>query len=117
MEMYNEFEGTGGEWLVNTTALEPNKEILITDEDGRGICRMPKEVLASEFIKAKSKAETMANAKLIANAPRVLKELQRLVFLHTCEQEGIGSGMPTPKEWIEAVEEAHQSIQKSLGYE
>jgi hypothetical protein len=36
--------------------------------------------------------------------------LERLVFLHQCEQEGISSGMPTPKQWIDAVEVAEQAL-------
>lgn len=32
--------------------------------------------------------------------------LADLVFLHGCEQEGIESGMPTPEQWEQAVDNA-----------
>jgi hypothetical protein len=36
--------------------------------------------------------------------------LEKLVHLHLCEQEGIGIGMPTAEEWIEAVKDAEQAL-------
>jgi hypothetical protein len=32
--------------------------------------------------------------------------------LHLCEQEGIASGMPTSKQWIEAVNKLSEAINK-----
>lgn len=34
-----------------------------------------------------------------------------LVHLHMCEQEGIASGMPSPDEWIKAVDKAAEACQ------
>lgn len=51
---------------------------------------------------------------LIAAAPDILKSLKKLIHLHCCEQEGISSGMPTPKEWFESVNDASESIPESL---
>jgi hypothetical protein len=54
-----------------------------------------------------------ANALLIAAAPDLLEALQKLVFLHTCEQEGITSGQPTPDDWFSAVHAAELAIEKA----
>lgn len=43
-------------------------------------------------------------------ADELRKALARLVFLHECEQEGIGSGQPKPEEWIKAVQEAEEAL-------
>jgi hypothetical protein len=39
--------------------------------------------------------------------------LSRLVFLHECEQEGLSSGQPTFKQWIEAVDKASEALSKA----
>lgn len=66
-------------------------------------------------IYAIQKEEQKKNAQLIVAAPELLKQLQNLIHLHTCEQEGIGSGQPTPKEWMEAVDKAHEAVLKAIG--
>jgi len=35
-----------------------------------------------------------------------------LLHYHLCEQEGVGSGQPTPAEWLEAVDK----LSEALGY-
>jgi hypothetical protein len=32
-----------------------------------------------------------------------IKAVDHLIHLHMCEQEGIGTGMPTPDDWYKAV--------------
>lgn len=34
----------------------------------------------------------------------------QIVHLHLCEQEGIGSGQPTPKQWLDAVDKLSKAI-------
>lgn len=41
---------------------------------------------------------------------KVVLALEKLVFLHGCEQEGIESGQPTPDQWIKAVNEAEEAL-------
>lgn len=43
---------------------------------------------------------------LIQDANALYDALADLVFLHGCEQEGIESGMPTPDQWEQAVDNA-----------
>lgn len=45
-------------------------------------------------------------------AEKLEKALELLVHLHLCEQEGIDEGMPTPKQWYEAVEQAEQALEE-----
>jgi hypothetical protein len=59
--------------------------------------------------------EAKANALLIASAPELLEKLEQLVFMHSCEQEGIGCGMPTTVDWYNAVKQAYLVIQKAKG--
>jgi hypothetical protein len=40
----------------------------------------------------------------------LLEALKELVHLHGCEQEGIGSGQPTPEQWYKAVDKASLAI-------
>lgn len=63
--------------------------------------------------------DVSANADLLADAPLILQRcmeledvLTKLVFLHTCEMEGIASGQPTLKEWEDAIELASQALSK-----
>ena len=34
----------------------------------------------------------------------------QILHLHICEQEGIGSGQPTPKQWLDAVEKLSTAL-------
>lgn len=69
----------------------------------------------------------IVNAKLIAFAGNLaqkynieaiedlIESSKTILEYHLCEQEGIGSGQPTPKQWLEAVDklsEALKSIEK-----
>lgn len=60
--------------------------------------------------------ESFANARLMTMAPRLLSALMELVFLHECEQEGISSGMPTAKQWMDAVERAEAVIEETTTF-
>ena len=42
----------------------------------------------------------------------LIEALEELVHLHMCEQEGIVSGQPTPKQWLKAVDKASEAIHK-----
>jgi len=39
-----------------------------------------------------------------------IEKIEHLIHLHVCEQEGISSGQPTPKDWMKAVDEAHEAV-------
>jgi hypothetical protein len=41
---------------------------------------------------------------------KLREALERLVHLHNCEMEGIGSGQPTPAQWYEAVNQASEAL-------
>ena len=45
----------------------------------------------------------------------IIKALADLVFLHGCEQEGIESGMPTPDQWEQAVDNAVMALKGVKG--
>lgn len=38
--------------------------------------------------------------------------LTELIHLHTCEQEGLSSGQPTPQQWFEAVDKGIKALEK-----
>lgn len=42
----------------------------------------------------------------------VVTALKDLVHLHLCEQEGLSSGAPTPKQWLESVDKAVEALNK-----
>ncbi len=48
-----------------------------------------------------------------AEIARLRGALERLAFLHQCEQEGLSSGMPSASDWIEAVDNAQQALTES----
>lgn len=51
------------------------------------------------------------NIKELKEQNKMLREaLEKLVFMHTCEQEGISSGIPTPNQWLQAVDEAQEAL-------
>lgn len=103
--MKTEFKGTPGAWLATYDRGSSNWIIDVIDD---------KEQLVASAI-AGDKIESEANARLIAAAPEILEALQNLVFLHGCEQEGIGSAMPTWGQWMEAISKAEKAINKALG--
>jgi len=49
-------------------------------------------------------------SELLKQRDELLEALKRLVYLHMCEQEGIGSGQPTFEQWMKAVEKAEAAI-------
>ena len=103
-----EFKGTKLPWIIDVTdksiKLDPTF-LTIVDENGD---MFAKALLLSNV------EECHANAKVMVAAPELLKALQNLVHLHLCEQEGISSGQPTPYEWLKAVEDSNESINKAL---
>lgn len=38
---------------------------------------------------------------------------KQIVHLHLCEQEGIGSGQPTPKQWLDAVDKLYKALHEA----
>ena len=48
-------------------------------------------------------------------AADLYEALKHLVHLHNCEMEGIESGMPSYKDWMDAVMDADKAIQKAEG--
>lgn len=103
--METEFKGTPGAWFA-TYDLGYSTWIIDVIDD--------KEQLVA-FAIPDSKIESEANARLIAAAPEMLEALQKLVFLHSCEQEGIDSAMPTRGQWMDAISKAEKAINKALG--
>lgn len=101
-----EFKGTNGEWEIKTG----------NEENGRGKFSITTdESNIATIWDAVEEEETIHNAKLIAAAPDLLEALQNLIFLHSCEQEGIGNSQPKPSQWFEAVDKAETAIAKALG--
>jgi uncharacterized coiled-coil protein SlyX len=49
-------------------------------------------------------------SELESEVERLKGVLRHLVHLHICEQEGIGSGQPTPQQWMDAVDKASELI-------
>ena len=52
-------------------------------------------------------------SELLRQRDELREALTELVHLHGCEQEGIGSGQPTPEQWFKAVEKAELAITKT----
>src|SRR5690349_19590289 len=97
----NEFKGTKGKWM--------NRDLSIFTSDKEN------KIAVCEIVNDNYDTESLGNAQLIASAPELLEALQGLVFLHMCEQEGLSSGQPEPKQWLEAVDKASEAINKALG--
>jgi hypothetical protein len=100
------FKGTPGPW---TFEAEASNGIIIESELGEVT-----SVIADNEDDLLTELE-WDNARLIAASPDLLSALQNLVHLHTCEQEGISSGHPTPIQWMDAVDKASEAISKALG--
>jgi len=101
---------TPGPWEIS-----PKNEAIITGENGDVNIATMWEAFHLDERTGERVEEAYANARLIAAAPDLLEALENLVFLHTCEQEGIESGQPTPEEWYTAVNAAEKAIQKAKG--
>lgn len=104
-----EFKGTKGEWSLHKHAFA----CVISDESDSIVANCGTG--SRNFDRESQIAEQEANAQLISAAPDLLKALQHLVHLHTCEQEGIESCQPTAIEWFDAVAKAGQALQKAVG--
>lgn len=62
--------------------------------------------LKDEIIDDKTDFEDKQRAQI-----KVLTEsLTELVHLHACEQEGLQSGRPTPEQWHNAINKAHDAL-------
>ena len=51
--------------------------------------------------------------ELLQQRDELMEALTELVHLHGCEQEGIGSGQPTPQQWYDAVNKAEAAIKNT----
>lgn len=47
---------------------------------------------------------------------QVCEKANHVAMLHMCEQEGITSGMPTPQEWMDAVDALHEALATAAPY-
>ena len=52
-------------------------------------------------------------SELLRQRDELREALKQLVHLHGCEQEGLLSGQPTPKQWYKAVERAEAAIKST----
>lgn len=69
-----------------------------------------------EISRAWRESEAICNKeykKLLKQNDIYREALEKLIDLHMCEQEGIGSGMPTPKQWIDTVDEACEALKQA----
>lgn len=98
-----EFKGTKGEWHAVNYGGYWN----IQDSEYYG---------ESNLLDAEKVGEDIAeqNAKLAVASPILLEALQQLLHLHLCEQEGLSSGQPTFKDWMEAYDKGVEAINKAL---
>lgn len=55
----------------------------------------------------------LLSSELLKQRDELLEALKGLVYLHMCEQEGIGSGQPTFEQWIKAVEKVRLAITRA----
>ena len=53
--------------------------------------------------------------ELFKERDELIEALRELIHLHACEQEGISAGMPTPQQWIEAVDKADNVLKQYDG--
>ena len=53
------------------------------------------------------------SSELLQQRDELKEALTELVHLHGCEQEGIGSGQPTPQQWYDAVNKAEAAIKNT----
>lgn len=104
----SEFKGTKGKWKYRPDAVD--KGFYIETEDDNRFDSFIGDVGGG----LQTKKEIEANAKLIAAAPELLKALQELLHLHSCEQEGLASGQPSFDDWIKVTEKGNEAIQKVL---
>lgn len=112
-----DFRGTQGSWQINEkrshhleteivsgkTRIAQAKHFNTGDNDG--------------FKDDPVLEEGKANAYLIASAPDLFKALNKLLELHSQEQEGIGSGCPSYNDWMKACAQGEKAILKATNYE
>jgi len=67
-----EFKGTPGPWVADSAWIETESRIIAEVKDSRDECEIFKPL----------QPETLANGKLIAAAPELLRELQRAVQVY-----------------------------------
>ena len=110
--MYN-FKGTPGAWQECKLKYAPNQSVDVMSEERKCVCTVWNMGGSTH----PDKNEAKANARLIVNSKDLLEASVELHSLHMCEQEGIGAGMPTPDQWMEAVQKLENVIDKILSYE
>jgi len=116
---------TKGEWYPDS-----NKQIVFSDQGEKDvvICEIDRPIHDCDN-KTKEESENAAvlisdagntyqkcgllPSELLKQRDELLEALKKLVHLHGCEQEGIGSGQPTPEQWYKAVEKAELIITKA----
>lgn len=110
--MNREFKGIKGEWYgqeKESQAIKGAKMTGVLSETNSGTRIIGK-------IYATHKPEGQANLNLVLASKDMLNALKDLTHLHQCEQEGLTSGQPTAQEWLKAVDNAENVIQKALGH-
>lgn len=65
--------------------------------------------IAEGYIEAATKYQSLLKQER-EKTEKLREALGLLVHLHGCEQEGIYEGMPTPEQWMDAVEKASNAL-------
>jgi hypothetical protein len=105
---------TPGPWVISGDEIHDKR--MKRDEHGAWIGDRPNRIATIDYMPT-SEGTADANIALIAAAPDLLGALERLVFLHGCEQEGLESGKPSATDWMNAVHAAESVIQRAKGEE
>ena len=77
-------------------------------QDGAAILSDGEPITVDEILDRLNSIESLQ-----ARVAELEAALQKLINMHIAEMEGISSGMPTPEEWIGAVDDAHESLSRT----
>lgn len=115
---------TKGEWVADELDYVMSISTKDTDVGGDIICDAP-EYAEISMTRWRYNAALICDAgntaqkcgllpsDLLKQRDELREALTELVHLHGCEQEGIGSGQPTPKQWYDAVNKAEAAIKNT----
>ena len=71
--------------------------------------------LCDSAILSRSHGRTLSNNEAAEIMNELFEALEELLFLNSCEEEGISSGQPTPEQWRKAFDKASRARAKATG--
>ena len=91
---------------------EQFQTLAIRDNLDLELCDNPNDIYESGMTQTAWEFYQAAYQAATKEAEKLRKAAEHILHLHLCEQEGISSGQPTREQWLKAVDNLSEALNK-----